>query len=78
MHEPVTGNGVRRYGPVRAGPEENHKCYQGAANLFCGGKKKGLREMGFLAQEASLGRPYQGLSILKGNFGERETFYQGL
>lgn len=44
MHEPVTGNGVRRYGPVRAGPEENHKSYQGAANLFCGKKKKAERD----------------------------------
>lgn len=32
-----------------------------------------LREVGFLAQEDSLGTPYQGLLILKGNFGERET-----
>lgn len=32
-----------------------------------------LREVGFLAQEDSLGTPYQDLLILKGNFGERET-----
>lgn len=41
-------------------------------------KKKKLREVGFLAQEDSLGTPYQGLSVLKGNFGDRETYYQGL
>lgn len=39
-----------------------------AANLLC---EKKLREMGFLAQEDSLGRPYLGLSVLKGNFKER-------
>lgn len=63
--QPVTGNGT-----IRAGPEESHKSYQSAANLFCEKKikyiyikkikKKRLREMGVFSPRGFSGETLSG------------------